>query len=370
MDNHKRAIALDQRQGCSLDGRSSPGRSPLEEAPERNLGRDLRKSVTSAASASKLGDYFQYAIDRPVTLPRQKSALLPIVGKEVEAQRVSIYNEGVQAKFPLLGLRFKNTSGLHLMQGPITVFEGSNYAGDAQIHDLQPKEERLLSYAIDLGTEVSPAPAQGNGRITHLKAVKGILTTTTKLVESRLYAAKNRSEQERTLLVEHPVRHDFKLVDCKPKETAADVYRFELKLPAGASKLLTVKEERLIDSAVSISSQSDEQIRILLKESVMSPKMKEGLERALELRWAIEKTKREAAELRKQHDAIVQDQTRLRANLREMPSTAKAYKRYLEKFDQQETDIERLQADLKKLEAAQHTQQKAFDDFLAAFSAE
>src|SRR5262249_35011514 len=120
---------------------------------ERRL--DLGASVSSAASAARLGDYFQYAIDRPVTLPRQKSALLPIVGKDVEASRVSIYNERVQEKFPLLGLRFKNTSGLHLMQGPVTVFEGSSYAGDAQVQDLQPGEERLVSYAIDLGTEVS-----------------------------------------------------------------------------------------------------------------------------------------------------------------------------------------------------------------------
>jgi hypothetical protein len=64
-------------------------------------------------------------------VPRQKSALLPIVGKGVEGTRVSIYNEGTQPKFPLLGLRLKNTSGLHLMQGPVTVFEGSTYAGDA-----------------------------------------------------------------------------------------------------------------------------------------------------------------------------------------------------------------------------------------------
>ena len=40
------------------------------------------------------------------------------------------------------------------------------------------------------------------------------------------------------------VRHDFKLVDAKPQETASDVYRFEMKLPAGASKALTVTEER------------------------------------------------------------------------------------------------------------------------------
>jgi hypothetical protein len=53
-----------------------------------------------------------------------------------------------------------------------------------------------------------------------------------------------------------------------------------------------------------------------------------------------------------------------------MPSTAKAYKRYLEKFDQQETQIERYQADLKQLQATEHQQRKALDDFLAAFSAE
>src|SRR5262249_11887559 len=69
---------------------------------------ELGQSVASAASASKLGDYFQYAIDHPVTLPRQKSALLPILGKDVEGERVSIYNERTHAKFPLLGLAFTN----------------------------------------------------------------------------------------------------------------------------------------------------------------------------------------------------------------------------------------------------------------------
>src|SRR5262249_20969198 len=117
---------------------------------------DLGASVATAAAAEKLGDFFQYVIDHRVTLPRQKSALLPIVGKDVEAARVSIYNEGTQPKFPFLGLKLKNTSGLHLMQGPVTVFEGGTYAGDARIADPQPNEERLISYAVDLGTEVKP----------------------------------------------------------------------------------------------------------------------------------------------------------------------------------------------------------------------
>src|SRR5207253_4457676 len=162
-------------------------KAPRDEQFAVKLHEQLREKmklgdsgVSTMATATKLGDFFQYSIDKPVSLPRQKSAMLPIVNKDVEGARVSIYNERTQAKFPLLGLKFKNTSGLHLMQGPITVFEGSNYAGDARILDLQPNEERLLSYAVDLGTEVNPVPIHDGGRITHVKVVRGVLHTTNK----------------------------------------------------------------------------------------------------------------------------------------------------------------------------------------------
>jgi hypothetical protein len=53
-----------------------------------------------------------------------------------------------------------------------------------------------------------------------------------------------------------------------------------------------------------------------------------------------------------------------------MPATAAAYKRYLEKFDQQETQIEKYQADIKKLQGTEFTQKKAFEDYLANFNAD
>jgi hypothetical protein len=331
----------------------------------------LGEGVASAASAAKLGDFFQYAIDKPVSLPRQKSALLPIVNKDVEGTRVSIYNERTQAKFPLLGLKFKNTSGLHLMQGPITVFEGSNYAGDARILDLQPNEERLLSYAIDLGTEVNAVPSSDNGRLTAVKVVKGILHTSTKLRESKSYTLKNRNEQERLVLIEHPVRHEFKLMDTdKPTETASDFYRFEVKVPAGKSETKTVTEERLINEQIQLTNFNDDQIRVFLNSTVVSPKVKEALKQAQELRWALAKTTREIQEQERQLKTITDDQIRLRANLKEMPPTAAAYKRYLEKFDQQETEIEKLQADLKKLQTTEHNQRKEYENFLANLSVE
>ena len=328
--------------------------------------------VTPSATATKLGDFFQYAIDKPVSLPRQKSALLPIVNKDVEGTRCSIYNERTQAKFPLLGLKFKNTSGLHLMQGPITVFEGSNYAGDARILDIEPNEERLISYAVDLGTEVNPVPSSDNGRLVQVKIVKGILHSQTKIRETKTYTIVNRNDAERLVLVEHPVRNDFHLTDdtAKPAETASDVYRFEVKVPAGKTVPQVVTEEKIVNEQVQLTNSNDDQMRFFLNSTVSSPKVKDGLKQALDLRFALATTQNAIADKQRELKDITDDQARLRANLKEMPPTAAAYKRYLDKFDAQETQIEKLQDDIKKMQGTESQQRKEFEDFLNNFSAE
>src|SRR5262249_10582183 len=84
---------------------------------------DPTGSIGSLPNAEEIGDYYRYVIDDKVTLPRQKSAMLAIVNETVEGSHVSIYNQSVQAKFPLLGLRFKNLTDQPLMQGPVTVYE-------------------------------------------------------------------------------------------------------------------------------------------------------------------------------------------------------------------------------------------------------
>ena len=66
---------------------------------------DFKQGVASIASASEIGEYYQYVIDQKISLPRQKSALLPILNQDIEGAKVSIYNPSTHAKFPLLGLR-------------------------------------------------------------------------------------------------------------------------------------------------------------------------------------------------------------------------------------------------------------------------
>jgi hypothetical protein len=86
--------------------------------------------------------------------------------------------ERVHAKHPLNGFRLKNSTPLHLMQGPITVFDGGTYAGDARIEDLPPGQERLISYAIDPKTEVEPLAKPGQQQLVSVSMRKGTLCAT------------------------------------------------------------------------------------------------------------------------------------------------------------------------------------------------
>src|SRR5207248_2079974 len=104
-------------------------------------------------------------------------------------------------------------------------------------------------------------PEPGSGRLVQVKAVKGLLYLTTKNRQARTYSARNRSEQQRLLLVEHPVRNEFRLVDTpRPAQTARDVYRFELTVPSGQSKSLTVTEEQTVQEAVALANSPDDQV--------------------------------------------------------------------------------------------------------------
>jgi hypothetical protein len=319
--------------------------------------------------AQAVGEFFQYVLEHPVSLARGRSALVPILDREIDGTPVSIYNEATQLKHPLLGLRFKNTTGMHLMQGPVTVFEGGTYAGDALLPDLQPGEERLISYALDQGTEVEPLVQKPSERLVTVRIDQGILYATTKVREVKTYVAKNRSPYDRTVLIEHPFRPEFTLVSPhEPDERAREVYRFLLKVPVGKTATLDVVEERTVVQQVTLTSADDQTILRYLSGTALSGALKDALAKAVDLKRKLEATRRDIAQEEQQLKAILDDQARLRANLERVPPGTDAYKRYLKKFDEQEVEIEKLQDAIKKLRETEHDQRKAYEDYLATLS--
>ena len=244
---------------------------------------------------------FQYEIATPVTLARRQSAMLPIVNESVKGKKVSIYNQQVQAKHPLNGLKLTNSTTLHLMQGPITVFDGGNYAGDAQIDDVQPGAERLISYAMDLDTEVAPESIGHPEQLISVRIVKGTLYAARKFTRTQKYTVKNSGSHDKDVLIEYPFDANWTLVAPKePAEKTRNMYRFVVKAEPGKPAVLSVDEERTDQQQFAVTNLDNGTITFYANTKVTTPKVKAALDEIIKRKEAIEQLAQKRQQLEQQ----------------------------------------------------------------------
>ncbi len=283
---------------------------------EANQLFDLQQGVQSLSQATNVGELFQYEIATPVTLPRQESAMLPIVNESVKGSKVSIYNQQVQAKHPLNGLRLTNSTDLHLMQGPITVFDGGAYAGDARIEDMQPGTERLISYALDLDTEVAPETVGHPDEITQVRLIKGVLYVDHKHQRTNKYTIKNSGKRVKTVLIEYPFDPGWKLMTPKePSEKTRNQYRFAVEAEPGKPAVLEVLEEQIQNQQIAITNIDDGTILFYINQKVTSDKVKEALQTVIQRKQQLAKVVQDRQRLEEQVKVIGQEQDRIRQNM-------------------------------------------------------
>jgi hypothetical protein len=332
---------------------------------------DPVSGVDAAALAETIGDQARYIIDHKISLARQRSALLPLVNQEVAVQRVSIFNEEVNGKFPLRGLKIKNATGQPLMQGPVTVYEGGSYAGDGRLPDLQANEERLVSFAVDQAVEIKRETKTEPDSLSMMRIVKGVVEYTHRQRSTTKYLIKNRSDQERTLIVERPISTDWKLVgEEKPIERTRSAYRFEWKVPSGKSLVRDVVEERTYPTRVALLGMNPDNIELLIRSTVATPKLREQLGKVIESKKRFSDIQKEQTRLRSQLGEATQEQNRIRTSLDKVPANTSLHKRYLEKLDNLETDIETLQKQIKENQEKEKIQSAEFEKYLAELTIE
>jgi hypothetical protein len=285
-----------------------------------------------------------------VSLPRQKSAMIPIVTDPVQIERLSIYNQGVLPKNPLNGARVRNTTGKHLLQGPVTVLDAGGYAGDARIDDVPPGQERLLSFGIDQQILVDATKNTSESSIQSGKIVKGVLNLTMKDVFTQEYAAESKADHDKTVIIEHPVRQGWKLVAPeKADETTETLYRFKGKVAAGKATKLKVQQEFVRGEVIAISPLDIDALAMYVRNGQIPKQVRDALAGALSARQTMAETERQIAERQQRIQQITQEQNRIRDNMKTVDSKSDYYQRLLKKLNEQETSIEKLQGETDEL---------------------
>jgi hypothetical protein len=321
--------------------------------------------VQAAAQAANVGNLFKYVIATPVSLPRQQSAMLPIANADVKGAKIDIYNPAVQAKHPLYGLRFTNTTDLYLMQGPITVFDDGVYAGDARIEDLPPRGERLISYGIDLDTEVAPETKNQPEELLDVHLVKGTMLTDHKYERSQEYTVRNSGKKAKTVLIEYPIDAAWKLVSPeKPTEKTRELYRFAVEAKPGEPAKLTVDEERTVRQQMALTSMDDGTIQFYLSAKVVSEKVKAALADIVKRKSQLQQVAADRQQREQRIRQIGEDQTRVRQNMDRLDRASELYKSYVKKFTKQEEEIVKLNEEIATLTERETSLHKSLDEYM------
>jgi hypothetical protein len=271
-------------------------------------------SIAQTAAGREAGELFEYRIGAPVTVRKSESAMLPFLQQKVEARKLLIYTDPSSAH-PMNAAEISNSTGLTLDGGPVTIYDGGVYGGEALFETLKGGDKRLISYAVDLGTRITTAFDSRSDMVREVRARRGLLTTRTAAVETRTYTIRNVDQKAKTLVIEHAVRPGYTLLERTPAEKTARAYRFEVKLAAGAGEKFPVTEERVYETSVTIASLTPDALVAHIRNKALGDAARRQLERIAEQKQKVAEADRQIREAEARITEIGREQQRIRQNI-------------------------------------------------------
>lgn len=350
---------------------SAPMAAPAPPPMPAELSDAMRQQMTQTAQAQTAAEQFAYTIRQPVTIKRNESALLPIIQSDVDGEKVSIYNARTAEPHPRLAFWLKNATGLTLDAGPVTVIDANTFAGEGLIESVQPGESRLLSYAVDLGTEISTTIGSERQRVERVLINNGTIRMFSKMAEKKTYKVRNNNETVRNVVIEHPVRPGWSLVGIKPAETSSNFYRFRVEAKPKTTTDFVVQEELPLESSLAISSVRAEQIAIWARERSIDPEIEKALQAVVGKKDEINGLSQKIDALDRERNDIFKDQERVRGNLQRLnqtPEEAALRQRYIRQLDAQENRLSAIASEREKLDQSRAAAQKQLDELIQKLS--
>ena len=347
--------------------KSSPGRGRdmvRVEAAAAEVMMDRASNVSVQTEGRELGELFEYAFGQPVTVRRNQSAMLPFLQQPIDARKLLIYSDRSSPN-PRTAAELTNKTGKTLDGGPITVFDSNAYAGEALVETVKTGDKRLISYGIDLGTRVTTGIDSGNQRYLEYRATRGSLIIKTGIEETTTYTIKNIDNRAKTLIIEHPLRPEYKLLNQKPVEVTGSMQRFSVALKPASTETFVVKEDFMHDEYVSVSSMTPDAILAMTQNRALSAAAKQQLERIAAQKKAVAEADRAIRGAEQRIQSLATDQERLRQNISSLNSISgqqEVVQRYARDLAAREQQI----VTLRDQAAEQRTKKSALESELNA----
>jgi hypothetical protein len=299
---------------------------------------DALSSVSVNTEGRDLGDLFEYSFSSPVTVKKNESTMLPFVQQKIGARKLLIYAESY-GQNPMSAAELNNSTGKTLDGGPITVFDSSNYSGEALMETLRAGDKRLISYAVDLGTRITTQFDSSRDLLREIHVNRGMLTARSAIQETKTYTIRNVDAKAKTLMIEHPARPGYKLLNQKPAETTSNAWRFEVKLTPDSGQKFAVSEERVYDNRFEVSSLTPDVLLTYVQNKTISDNARRQLKQIADQKQQIADIDQQTQNTDNEIHELITDQDRIRQNLVSLTNVS-GQQEQVQKYSRQLSDQE------------------------------
>jgi hypothetical protein len=322
--------------------------------------RAARSSVVGATGAT-LGELFEYNFPAAVTIKKNQSAMLPFLQDKIAARKLLIYKNG-DGDHPVNAAEVTNNTAKTLDGGPITVYDGGAYAGEALVETFKAGDKRLIGYAVDYGTLVATDSDDGEKLLRQVSAINGVLTLRYAQHETTTYTIKNVDPKAKTLIIQQE-GNDY--ISPKPIERTATAYRFEVNLPANGSKELKVEREQVIAEETAVTSATPDSLIEIVQNKQLSETGRRQLEAIVELKGKIAESQANLETLKAHNSELADEQNRLRQNIDSL-NRVKGQEEQVRQYSSQLSANEAALAKLRDQRDAEAQRKKGLDSDLRA----
>ena len=342
----------------------APGAPP---APAPSMAQAARESVQVHTRTQEVGDLFAYEITQPVDIGRSRSALVPILQTETDMERVALYNPEIRDKNPMTAFRIKNSTGLTLEGGPVTVFEGDNYVGEAMLDTMRQEEERLTPYSVELGITVKHEESYVRENYTRVVKSGTYIYKYYRQLRKTTYEFNSRLDRKVDAYLDHRFNYNVREDTPEPVEITDNFWRFKIGLDPKKTTKFTVSEVSEQAESIEITGIVRKAIHQMVSEKLISEKIKKELEKIADKAEEIEDIEMEISKKEQAEQKIEKGQKRLRENLKALGNTseeAKLRQKYVSSLGKEEERIEKLRAEVAALKEKLERERDVLDDMV------
>ncbi len=341
----------------------------LSDGTSSNAPSDPTEAVEGATSVT-------FHFPQPVDLGRGEVMLAPIVQREMQAERVSVFRRDVDKTNPVASVRLLNDSETSLPPGAVTMYEmqGSpdqlEFVGDARLGALPAGQERLLGYAADLDMRVDVEDKSAQ-MITGATIDRGVLLVRRAEQRMTMYRIVGATGEERTLIIEHPRIAGFSLLPPSLGTIVGDIpthHRIQLNVPAGQTVEVKTTLERPIEERVSILNAATTDLSVFIAAAEIPAGVRDALKQVAILQRTLVDRQQGLAALEADRETVVADQARLRANLAVVPAESDLRTRYLTALGETEDRIMALDQGLEVAREAVKVARDELEAFIGSLS--